>query len=272
MAKKDKIPPMPFSTADWLRCPELKVLAPDVRGLWMDMLCYMWESSERGVMIKPNGEIYSKDEIVRLLGVDNSGTGAWLDALIDAQVCAVRDDGAIYSRRMVRDAEISNKRRMAGKRGGDQTKAKIFDKPAPEPEPKKPAKQQTADLFPATENTGSVQEETTPPELTPEQKAKAAKAKKYKYADNVSLTRDEYAKLCESYGEDDVKGIIQVLDNYKGQNGKRYKSDYKAILNWVVNAYNERKFKNRSYGTTISNQSTENTGQTESKRTYRDTL
>lgn len=272
MAKKYKIPPMPFCTADWLRCPELKVLAPDVRGLWMDMLCYMWESSERGVMIKPNGEIYSKDEIVRLLGVDNSGTGAWLDTLIDAQVCSVRADGAIYSRRMLRDAEISNKRRLAGKKGGEQTKAKIFDRPVSQPEQKKLVQQQSTGLFLAPETTGSIQEEIIPPELTPEQKAKAAKAKKYKYAENVTLTKDEYAKLCESYGEDDVKGIIQVLDNYKGQNGKRYKSDYKAILNWVVDAYNERKYKNRSYGTTISNQSTENTGQTESKRTYRDTL
>jgi hypothetical protein len=28
--------------------------------------------------------------------------------------------------------------------------------------------------------------------------------------------------------------MIEVLDNYKGANGKKYKSDYRAILNWVV--------------------------------------
>ena len=53
MARKQETP-MPFYVGDWLRCPELRVLPPDVRGLWMDMLCYMWESVERGVMVMPN--------------------------------------------------------------------------------------------------------------------------------------------------------------------------------------------------------------------------
>ena len=82
-----------------------------------------------------------------------------------------------------------------------------------------------------------------PPEPTPEEKAKAAKARKYKYADYVSLTRDEYSKLVEQYSEEDAKDMITLLDNYKGQTGKRYKSDYRAILNWVVSAYFERKSK-----------------------------
>ena len=33
--------------------------------------------------------------------------------------------------------------------------------------------------------------------------------------------------------------MIEILDNYKGQNGKKYKSDYRAILNWVVKRYEE---------------------------------
>ena len=89
-------------------------------------------------------------------------------------------------------------------------------------------------------------EELPPPTLTPEQKAKADKARKYKYADNVTLTRDEYAKLCEQYSEQGAKRMIEILENYKGSKGKRYKSDYKAILNWVVERYNEEIFK---YGT-----------------------
>lgn len=233
---------MPFSTSDWLRCPELKVLDADVRGLWMDMLCYMWESSERGVMLKPNGDPMSKDEVSRLLGVDASGSYDWIDKLIDNQVCSVRADGAIFSRRMVRDHAISQKRSEAGRKGGNTTRSRITQadpvevKPAPvikDPGlPKDPPKQDPQEL-----------ELTPPPPKTPEEEAKVAKARKYKYADNVSLTREEYSKLVEQYSEEDVKGMISVLDNYKGQNGKRYKSDYRAILNWVVNAYFERKAK-----------------------------
>lgn len=230
---KNKTQMMPFDTSDWLRCPELKVLPPDIRGLWMDMLCYMWESVERGVMVKPTGDIYTQDEIVRMLGKDASGSDTWLDRLIIGGVCGVRADGAIYSRRMVRSAEISQKRREAGIKGGSTTKSKVFTQKPPEPK-------QTA---PVQAELPLDVEVVTPPPLTQEQREKAAKAKKYKYADCVTLTRDEYAKLCESFGEDAAKRMIEILDNYKGSKGKKYKSDYKAILNWVVDRYNEEVMK-----------------------------
>lgn len=233
---KNKTQLMPFDTSDWLRCPELKVLPPDIRGLWMDMLCYMWESVERGVMVKPTGDIYTQDEIVRMLGKDASGSDTWLDRLIIGGVCGVREDGAIYSRRMVRSVEISQKRREAGLKGGSTTKSKVFTQKPPEPK-------QTA---PVQAELPLDVEVVTPPPLTQEQREKAAKAKKYNYADYVTLTRDEYAKLCESFGEDAAKRMIEILDNYKGSKGKKYKSDYKAILNWVVDRFNEEIMKQPS--------------------------
>lgn len=226
---KNKTQMMPFDTSDWLRCPELKVLPPDIRGLWMDMLCYMWESVERGVMVKPTGDIYTQEEIVRMLGKDASGSDTWLDQLIIGGVCGVRADGAIYSRRMVRSAEISQKRREAGIKGGSTTKSKVFTQKPPEPK-------QTA---PVQAELPLDVEVVTPPPLTQEQREKAARAKKFKYAEFVTLTRDEYAKLCEQFGEDPTKRMIEILDNYKGAKGKRYKSDYRAILTWVVDRYNE---------------------------------
>ena len=234
---KNKTQMMPFDTSDWLRCPELKVLPPDIRGLWMDMLCYMWESVERGVMVKPTGEIYTQDEIVRMLGKDASGSDTWLDQLIIGGVCGVREDGAIYSRRMVRSAEISQKRREAGLKGGSATKSKVFSQKPTEPKVKAPVQAELplVDTLPET-----------PPPLTQEQMEKAAKAKKYKYAECVTMTRDEYAKLCEKYGEDSAKRMIEILDNYKGSKGKKYKSDYKAILNWVVDRYNEEIMKQQT--------------------------
>lgn len=57
---------------------------------------------------------------------------------------------------------------------------------------------------------------------------------KNKYAEFVSLTSEEYMKLTNEHGEDSVRNMIGVLDNYKGSSGKRYKSDYRAILSWVV--------------------------------------
>jgi len=68
-----------------------------------------------------------------------------------------------------------------------------------------------------------------------ESKVKEIKEKeiKNKYADFVSMTQSEYEKLVNEHGEGLTKKMITVLDNYKGANGKKYKSDYRAILNWV---------------------------------------
>ncbi|MGF6951895.1 hypothetical protein QF028_004400 [Neobacillus sp. B4I6] len=54
------------------------------------------------------------------------------------------------------------------------------------------------------------------------------------YAEFVKMKESEYNKLVEVHGEPLTKKMIEVLDNYKGANGKKYKSDYRAILNWVV--------------------------------------
>ena len=59
------------------------------------------------------------------------------------------------------------------------------------------------------------------------------------------IVEDEYQKLIDAYGEQKVKRIGEALDNYKGTNGKRYKSDYRATLNWVIDKV-EKEMKNES--------------------------
>jgi hypothetical protein len=57
------------------------------------------------------------------------------------------------------------------------------------------------------------------------------------------MTNAEYQALVAKVGESGVKRCIEILDNYKGANGKRYKSDYRAILNWVIDRLEEEKTK-----------------------------
>ena len=72
--------------------------------------------------------------------------------------------------------------------------------------------------------------------ITKDNKGKESKGKesKIQYAEFVSLTETEYNKLLQEHGEFNTKRMIKTLDNYKGANGKTYKSDYRAILSWVV--------------------------------------
>ncbi len=211
MAIKRTKSQMPIDTGEWLDSPRINNLSYDLRGIWLTMLCYMWESPTRGIMAKANGKPYTQDQIIRLLDIDPLA----LSILLENGLLAKNDKGAYYSPDMVHRERVSKARRTAGRKGGEVMKDKI--------------------LNPKIEE--------TPPELSPEQKAKAEKKKKYKYAEFVTLTKDEYAKLCTEHTEEAVRRMIEILDNYKGQSGKRYKSDYRAILNWVVDRYNDEQLR-----------------------------
>jgi len=72
------------------------------------------------------------------------------------------------------------------------------------------------------------------------------KPTKVKYAEFVSMTEAEHKKLIERFGQEKTARMIEVLDNYKGANGRQYKSDYRAILNWVAEKV-EQEFINRRH-------------------------
>jgi len=78
---------------------------------------------------------------------------------------------------------------------------------------------------------GSKSRVSTAKEKVREKKVK--EEKKY-FAEFVSLSKQEHQKLVDTYGFQTVRTLITTLDNYKGSSGKKYKSDYRAILNWVV--------------------------------------
>lgn len=60
------------------------------------------------------------------------------------------------------------------------------------------------------------------------------KVPKKMYAENVKMTESEYNNLVGRYSEEGARWMITKLDNYKAARGMVYKSDYRAILNWVV--------------------------------------
>jgi len=64
---------------------------------------------------------------------------------------------------------------------------------------------------------------------------------KQQYGEFTFLTTIEYSNLCEKHTENNTKKMIEILDNYKGSSGKKYKSDYRAILSWVVDRLNGEK-------------------------------
>lgn len=72
---------------------------------------------------------------------------------------------------------------------------------------------------------------------------KSSQSGKVQFTENVSMTNAEYEKLVSTYGEANTARMIEKLDNYKGATGKKYKSDYRAILNWVADEIMKQKNK-----------------------------
>lgn len=72
---------------------------------------------------------------------------------------------------------------------------------------------------------------------------------KIHFAEFVTMTNAEYEKLVSTYSKEFVDQCINILDNYKGSKGKEYKSDYRAILSWVVDEKKNRteQLKKKSY-------------------------
>ena len=115
-----------------------------------------------------------------------------------------------YQRTKAYNAERKRQERKAEKEKRQQEK-----KPAEEPKPEQPEAGE------------------------PKKPAKKAPEKK-KYADFVKMTEAEYEKLVSQYGMEFADACIETLSNYKGAKGKTYKSDYLAILNWVVDRVREK--------------------------------
>lgn len=112
----DKLPSFQFYPGDWMKDPALRSVSVAARGLWMDLLCLMFECTERGVLARPNGEPYTAKDISRATGVPIRSVKRYVEELKLAGVCSFNIKDAITSRRQMRDhlkRLASNKRQAA---------------------------------------------------------------------------------------------------------------------------------------------------------------
>lgn len=114
-----KMPALQFYPGDWRKDLAVQSLNYHDRGVWFEMLCLMHESSERGVLLL-NGVPMPEEGIARLLGLDNQTFNQTLSTLLTYGVARRREtDNAIFNKRMVEDEVLCQKRREAGKLGGN---------------------------------------------------------------------------------------------------------------------------------------------------------
>lgn len=113
-----KLPYIQFYQGDWKKDLGVQCVSFAARGLWVEMLFLMQDSTERGVLVDAHNRPLAESNICRLCGAFPEEFERLLSELEDAKVFSRRDDGAIFSRRMVRDEEARKQNAENGKKGG----------------------------------------------------------------------------------------------------------------------------------------------------------
>lgn len=115
---KGKQPAFQFYTGDFLKDPALRSVSVAARGLWIDLMCILFESKSK-YKLEILGDIDESTAISRMTGVPKKQVKKLVRELEVARVFVRDVSGNIYSKRMQRDEELRNIRREAGKLGGN---------------------------------------------------------------------------------------------------------------------------------------------------------
>lgn len=102
---------------DWASDPALKLCSLAAQGLWMRLLCQCAESDRCAVDMK--GKPLSVAQISVIVGRPEREVGRLIEELEANDVFSRDPDGAIFSRRMRRDAERRARDQANGRAGGN---------------------------------------------------------------------------------------------------------------------------------------------------------
>lgn len=127
-----KRPSFQFYPSDWLRDTALRSCSTGARGLWMDMICFMHEGKPYG-HLKVGDKVILPSNLARMVGETLEVVEGWLFELSQAGVYEINEEGAIYSKRMIRDENLRQIRAAGGSKGGnpalmDKGKVNLEDK------------------------------------------------------------------------------------------------------------------------------------------------
>jgi hypothetical protein len=105
-----KLPWMKFCPADWLSDPLLRQVGPLIKGVWIDVLCLMWESEQRGVLTG------SDEGLRRSLALEPADWQAFKSAAQSVRfcefVCEPNGNLTLKNRRMTRDEKARENNAM----------------------------------------------------------------------------------------------------------------------------------------------------------------
>jgi hypothetical protein len=114
----DRLPWIKWYSRDALGDPMLRMVGPEARGVWYDMLWLMDIADRRGYLTR-NGHPWPDDELCRILAVTQDELERAKTKLLSAGVPSIEEStGVWYNRRMVRDEQRREIGAKYGRSGG----------------------------------------------------------------------------------------------------------------------------------------------------------
>lgn len=119
---------MKFYPSDWRGDDELQACSIGARGMWMELMCL---AHKYGGVVLIAGVAPTDAEIARQAKVTKAEAVKYIAELLARGVASRRpEDGALFSRRMVRDARKREINKQNGEKGGNPALTGLFDEPA----------------------------------------------------------------------------------------------------------------------------------------------
>src|SRR5258708_17221607 len=98
-----KLPAFQFYPGDWQKDPSLRRCSKAAKGVWMDMMCLLFECPVRGVFVDAGGRPWGDEEIAAAIGGDIAANLECIAELVAKGVVPRHARGALFLRRLGRD-------------------------------------------------------------------------------------------------------------------------------------------------------------------------
>lgn len=118
-AEKTKRPASQYYWGDWFKDVALQTCSLPARGLWHEMNCLMHQGEPYGHLTMPNGKPMEPQQLGNLCKIGSALCRKLIAELEENGVLSRAESGAIFSRRMVRDEDLRNRRAAGGKEGAE---------------------------------------------------------------------------------------------------------------------------------------------------------
>lgn len=116
--RKSKKESFAFYPVDWMSDSRLRLCSAGARGLWVDILCLMHLSNERGYLLVDD-TVLDEEMLQKRLGYDAKEFNDCFMELRRYNIIKKDEKNRYFSKTMVNSQKISEKRSMSGKLGGN---------------------------------------------------------------------------------------------------------------------------------------------------------